>query len=756
MKRIISAWVSALLRLAARFLPSGTKRGLLARLAFRFVKQPRLLLRNLNTANALIYYFRTTQPDVLARLVDGKLGTAAGRVSSRLSAIPDPYALSSPDDIDELVFVLQADPIVSIIIPIYNQWQYTYNCLRSILHNTQGISYEVVIGDDCSSDQTADMLKKTKGITVVSNPRNLGFVRNCNKAAQSAHGRFLVFLNNDTYVTGNWLVPLLQIVQDDDMAGIVGPNVVSPDGTLLENGWMMDVAGWGQPIGRGQLPTAYQHSYVKEVDCVTGVCLLVRKDAFEMVGQFSEAFAPAFYDEFDLAFAIREVGYKVILQPKSLIVHYGSASYGPEERDRLSSVNHQKFVEKWKGVLPAHPPDGRDFFLARDRSFGKKVVLVVDDKVPDYDRHAGSLTIYQYVGLFCLAGFKVIFLPDNLDRLEPYAGEMQQMGVEVIYGAFDFDSWIRSNGSHLDLVWLSRPDVSIKYIDRIRRNSEATILYYVHDLHFLREQRRYEVEKDRLALSESQRVKRVEFEIFGKADVVLTPSSSEKDILSKALPEKRIEVIPPYMYDHFPADASDTPLDARKDLIFLGGFGHLPNVDGVLWFVKEIFPGILRHLPDVRFFIVGSDPPESLKVLASDRIIVTGFVTDLSPFFDTARVFVSPLRYGAGVKGKIITSMCYGVPVVTTTVGNEGIGLVDGEEAMTADDPDSFAEKVVELYSNRELWDRISRNSVVRVKRDFSRSTTQRRILSILGIPDPTVESAGHWRDQRAIPGDPT
>jgi glycosyltransferase involved in cell wall biosynthesis len=309
---------------------------------------------------------------------------------------------------------------------------------------------------------------------------------------------------------------------------------------------------------------------------------------------------------------------------------------------------------------------------------------------------------------------------------------MQQFGIETIYGNFDFDSWIQRNGKYLDVVWLSRPHISIKYIEKVKNYTKAQILYYVHDLHYLREKRRYEIEKDPNALRESERLKAIEFSLFNRVDVILTPSNIEKKILLSELPGVNVEAIPAYMYEELAEFSEIAGFRSRKDVLFLGGFGHPPNVDGALWFLKEILPLLTASIPDLKFIIAGSKPPQNIQKLTSKNIVVTGFIKDLAPQFSDLRVFVSPLRYGAGVKGKIITSMSYGVPVVTTSVGAEGIGLEDRQNALIVDDAKKFAEAVLELYRDEDLWNRLSQNSLKFIKDNFSTKSAEEKISSII------------------------
>jgi glycosyltransferase involved in cell wall biosynthesis len=375
-------------------------------------------------------------------------------------------------------------------------------------------------------------------------------------------------------------------------------------------------------------------------------------------------------------------------------------------------------------------------FLLRNRLKGRKIILVIDDKIPEYNKHAGGLATYQYVRLFGDMGLKVIFIPDNLYPSAPYiVAELQRLGVTVLHGRIDVEKWLGRYGKYVQYAWLTRPDVASKYFDIIRKSSSARVLYFTMDLHFLREMRRNELEPHEQLLIESQRLKEKEFDLFAKVDVILTPSTHEERIIKESFPKKTVFTIPLHFYE-FPSEDPEDGVDfaEREGILFLGGFDHHPNADGVRWFVSEIFPQIKQRLPDVRFTVAGHNPPREILALENDGLRVMGYVPDLGPLFEKSRVFVAPLRYGAGVKGKIVTSMMHGVPVVTTSIGNEGLDLADGREASIADTPEAFAAQTVELYDNRALWERLAHGAQTYVRRHFEASKAQQLIQEALGV----------------------
>lgn len=626
---------------------------------------------------------------------------------------------------------------VSIIVPVYGNFAMTYRALYSVAKRTPAfLNSRVTLADDYPERPLRPLFGDVEGLEIIDNPENLGFLRNCNHASLSARGEFLVFLNNDTVVDHGWLASMVALARSDPSIGIVGPKLLNMDGSLQEAGNVMFKDGWGYPYGRGDRADKPEYEFVRQVDCVTGACFLVRRDAFDEAGRFNEAFAPAFFEEYELAFAVANNGHKVLYQPASRVWHYGSASYGIAARDRQTAINHKRFVANWAESLDTRYKGPNDIFLARERPHARGTILVIDDRVPEYDKQAGALTIFQYLTLLARMDFKVVYLANDRDPRQPYANALQQMGIEVLYGDVDIPKWFAANGKHLDWVLLARPNVAPKYIDLVRRRSRARLLYYTHDLHFLREMRRYEMTGDWRALRESQRFKGSEGRIFRSVDCVLTPSSDEIPIIKSLAPDADVRELTPYFYasDGMAPNKSDD-LAERQCVMFLGGFAHLPNVDAAVFLATRIMPLVWARVADARLLLVGSEPPAAVSHLAGQRVEVSGYVPDLAPWFARSRMSVSPLRFGSGVKGKIIASLQAGVPVITTTIGNEGIGLKAGEEALIADDEAGLAADIVRLFDDPGLLDTLAAAGRRVIAERFSEERARLDLATALGLP---------------------
>lgn len=614
-----------------------------------------------------------------------------------------------------IVFPKVEVPKVSIIIPVYNQFGYTYNCLRSILKNTINVDYEIIIADDCSSDETQDIEQIVKGIKYIRNAQNLLFLRNCNNAVKLAIGEYIVFLNNDTQVLYNWLAPMVHLMEADSNIGLVGSKLIFPDGTLQEAGGIIWSDGSGANYGRGQNPDLPEYNYVREVDYVSGASIIIKKTLWNEIGGFDERFVPAYCEDSDLAFEVRKHGKKVVFQPASKVVHYEGISNGKETTEGIKKyqmINQNKLEEKWRSILKEeHYSDKKDLFLARERKGKRKTILFFSHAIPSPDCDAGSVTVFNYLKLFIKKGYIVKFVPANfMDRRE-YSFMMKQMGIEVLCGDYykeRFDSWLLNHKDDIEFAFINYPSCGEQFIDLLKCTN-IKIRYYGHDLHYLRKQREYELHKDERELETSKKYYKEEKHLIEEVEIVYYPSEVEVDIVKQEFNKESVKAVPAYIFDSSICRKEYTP-NQRSGIMYIGGYAHLPNVDAVLWFANEIYPQISMD-GQIPFYIVGSNEPSSLRKLDAPGIVHKGYVTDeeLNRLYEEVKLVIVPLRYGAGVKGKIIDAMYRCVPIVSTTVGIEGIQEAENYIDI-ADDADTFAKKVIELYYNDDRLVHVVKN----------------------------------------------
>jgi len=620
------------------------------------------------------------------------------------------------EDQEVLEFPPHDAPRCSILVPVFGKWRNSYACLRSILRHTQGSSYEVLVLDDCSPDETQRLSEIVRGVRFVRHAENLGFLRNCNEGAKHACGETLLFLNNDTCVEPGWLTALHEALDQDPAVGLVGACLVGADGRLQEAGGIIWHDGSGWNYGRDDDPQSPEYGYRKEVDYCSGACILIPTALWQQLGGFDDRYAPAYYEDTDLAFAVRAVGRKCVYQPRAVVVHLEGVSHGTDLNSgmkRYQEINRVKFAEKWKETLSSEQSKGPlDLFLARDRSLRSAHVLVVDEMVPAWDAEAGARLTYMYLRLLVLEGFRVHFAPANLFPAQPHTRMLEDLGIEILHGhahGTRHADWLARHGRLLHAAYLHRPDVADAYLPLLKEHApQARLIYQCHDLHFLREQRRHEATGGIGLSRESLRWRGVEERVMQAVHVVHTPSSYERDWIAERFPALTVRDVPIYFWDQVPLD--EAPRDggdiaSRTDLLFVGGRRHPPNDDGVCWFAREVLPLIRAERPDVHLHVVGGHWKEARRALPSKGVKLSGRLDDaaLGDAYGHARIAVIPLRFGAGVKGKLIEAFAWGVPAVSTPVGAEGIPGVEGCTAI-AEDPRGFADAVLRLFNEDDAW----------------------------------------------------
>ena len=657
-------------------------------------------------------------------------GKKRGRTPLPPKPFFDPTAGRTPEEIVELVRKAageqKQEPLVSVVVPAYENIEYTLRCVLSMLISADSTPLEIIIADDQSPDGSSqflvDELQGVGPIRVHVNETNLGFLKSCNAAARMAKGKYLFFLNNDTAVVDGWIDELIATFERNPDAGLVGSKLVYPNGLLQEAGGIIWEDGSGANFGRMKDPMDPAYNFQRDADYISGAAILIPKDFWEEQGGFSEELSPAYYEDTDFAMKTRAAGRRVIYQPLSTVVHYEGISSGTDITagvKKYQAINRETFLKKWGETLKTFGKPGDFSRKIVDRQ-PRARILIFDAEVPKPDKDSGSITAFNYVKILCELGYAVTFVPECLLWEGCYSRDLQRLGAEVIYApqVTRAREWVLENGEDFDLFILSRVTTGGEFFNDVKDvYPEKPIIFDTVDIHHLRLQREAELNGSAETKEDADRLKRLELATISNADATIVVSDYEVEYLRNEIGPFPSVVIP-LIYEPY---TRINGFDERTDIAFIGGYRHPPNIDAVRHLVDDIWPIVREMGIDARLHIIGSHMPVSFQDYAAPDINIVGFVPDLDRYLETIRITVAPLRYGAGVKGKVGNSLRLGVPVVCTPVAAEGMGLEIGKHILAAPDPYGFAKQIERLYSDKALWDEQSKSG-------------QQRVMTIYGV----------------------
>jgi GT2 family glycosyltransferase len=654
-------------------------------------------------------------------------GQKAGTSAEYLAALRARYA--------PIAFAPATDPVVSIVIPACNHLFHVYRCLESLSRHPPSAAFEIILVDDYSTDDTIHIASLVSGVTLLRNPRNRGFIESCHLGADAARGDFLFFLNSDAMVTAHAVDELVACFAHPE-AGLVGAKLVYPDGRLQEAGAIVWRNGTGGNYGRFEDPWHPDYNYRRSVDYCSGAALMIRRSLWQELGGFDRAYDPAYFEDADLAFRVRAAGYAVWYQPLAMVIHCEGVSAG---RDLASGMkagflgNERLFRDRWAAVLAGHAPRGTAVLRERDRACRGRV-LFIDATTPMPDQDAGSNVAFQHMRILQSLGYKVTFIPlQNFAFVSRYTPALQREGIEAIYtpGYGRLDRFLEARGPEFDLVYLHRFEIAEQCIGLLRRHApRAPLVFNPADLSHLRLERQAALGGSPADQARAAETRKRELAVIAAADLTLLCNSHEMALLSDGVAADRLYYLP------WVIDVETRPLPGfgeRHGILFVGGFGHPPNVDAVVHFVGTIMPHVRRLLPGVKCHIYGSRMSDAVRALAAEDVVIEGHVPDLAQAFDRHRVSIAPLRYGAGFKGKVASSLAHGVPAVVSPIAAEGSGLIDGLDFLVAEQPEAFAAALARLYNEQVLWEAMSAAGLAHVSELFSVEAGRRHFRNIIG-----------------------
>jgi len=625
-------------------------------------------------------------------------------------------------------------PRVSIIIPVHGQWLWTERCLDAILRTEVSELAEVIVVNDASPDDTLLRLRQYPWVKVVDLPKNLGFTLASNKGAVVATGEFTLFLNNDTEPLPGFLETLIQAIDSDPTIGMVGSRLIYANGMLQEAGAIMWADGSGHNFGRGESADLSAAQVQRDVDFCSGASILVRTSLIQELGGFDPRYAPAYYEDVDLAFSIRKLGYRVIYEPSSVVVHHEGGSHGTDVTKGTKAYqirNKEVFVEKWSEELKAqysldqvHPRRA----IQRQQNF-RKTILFIDHNYLTPEHDAGSLRSLEIIKICQDLGYEAVFSSSNRDEYCDEAIALRNQGIHIVAGVDKVQQFLNEEYAYVAAIFISRVNIYADWVSAlIPRFREIPFVFDTVDLHHVRENIAALNSGSTSALISANGTKRREIHLAKTSAVTIVVSEMEKEYFGKLVPSGLISVVPTI---HHAAEFVPE-WKSRSGLFFVGGYGHPPNIEALRWFIKDIWPLLDPAIRSAGIDIVGANPPLEIKKLHSSTIRVHGWLKDTAPLLNGARLSLAPLRSGAGVKGKIGEAWSHGVPVVGTTLAFNGMASSADAAFLAADTPAEFAAKLSLAYHDEDVWNRASKSGRQIIQDRYSPQFAKTAISEIL------------------------
>lgn len=606
-------------------------------------------------------------------------------------------------------------PLVSIIIPFYNQNEYTCKCLRSISQNLPQCPFEVVLVNDNSTDPRAFM--EIENIRVINNTENLGFLKSVNRAIKTCNTKYIYLLNNDTEVFSGFLDELLFVFKNFENVGAVGSMLLNSDGSLQEAGGVF-LSGQKLSIIDGKKPYFPELNYIYKVDYCSGCSLMFeRMNPDGEINLFDEQFSPAYFEDTDLCSRLRyNFGKEIYYTPFSKLIHHNGASYNRNvestaKKQELFDKNFSLFKSKWGDKMSSTKAQKHQERILELN--GNRSVVFFSGIVPEYDKNSGDLRLAEIIKTFKKKNYFVALISRQNQMDFRYNEYFQRLGVCTYYehmSFWDVRQFLKRLKLRRPMMWFYAVRPFIKNFKSVKSQfPNGFFIYDMVDIHHLRYKRMYETEgKNRKIKSKYLKNFKRETNASKLADLTIAVSEDEKEYMSQFVDPAKIKVISNIHY--LKTTIGEVPkFSERRNLLFVGSI-HEPNIDAVHFLSEKIMPLVWQENPEIQVDIVGN-VKDLLPPSKDSRILLHGYVPKMEDFLKNSRIMIAPLRYGAGVKGKIGQAFEYFLPVVTTEIGAEGMKLQNGENALIANTAEDFARQIIRLYNDEILWERLQRNS---------------------------------------------
>ncbi|PCI75898.1 MAG: hypothetical protein COB20_11790 [SAR86 cluster bacterium] len=653
------------------------------------------------------------------------------KLDSSAKAALDKFLTSA----EQLQFSKTETPRISIVLVFYQQAHLSYLCLQSLLEFAD-VSYELIIVDNNSTDETPRLLHKISNATIIRNTENLGFVKAVNQAGEAAAGEYILLLNNDALIEINTLSNALQVIDKDETVGAVGAKIKLLDGSTQEAGSIIWNDGACLGYGRGKSPDDYEYMFQRDVDYCSGAFLLFRRSSFEALGGFDLDYAPAYYEESDFCIRLQKLGLRIVYVPTSQITHYEFASSGGREGAQKLQAEHQQVLcAKHADFLAERfTNDGSNVLRARTRNNFPNI-LVIDDRVPYPSLGAGyprcSNLLFELSKMDLNISFYPLLIPeekwDDVYKTLPNT-------IEVILesGHDELQSFLEARKDFYQHVVVSRVH-NMEFFNHCLSLDpdllgDAKIIYDAEAVSAPREILRMEFLGEAMSNEDQAELIDKELQQSKLAEKIVAVSNNEAEIFKGHGYSDTI-----VLGHTIASNPGSNTFIQRSGLLFVGALRDegSPNVDSLLWFLINVFPILEQAIPGIKLNVVGDNSAPSLATIGKDNINFTGRLDSIEEMYNASRVFIAPTRFAAGIPHKIHEAAAKGLPSVTTTLLAQQLGWQDGKELLVGDTPEAYAAQCIKLYQEEALWQDIRDAGLTAITEDCSQETFRKNLAGL-------------------------
>ena len=673
------------------------------------------------------------------------------RASSEPLSVKAAYTLQAKEHLKAflargkpLVLPKSDSPKVSILLVFFNQAHLSLLCLESIIQHASEV--EVIIVDNHSTDETAQLLDLVSGAKLIKNRDNLGFVKAVNQGAARASAEQFLLLNNDARLERGAIEFASETLESGEDIGAVGGKILLLDGSLQEAGSLIWQDGSCLGYGRGDAPEQPEYMFRRDVDYCSGAFLLFRKQDFTALQGFDEAFAPAYYEESDFCVRLRKCGKRVVYDPRAVITHFEFASTGDiNKASELQLAHRQLFCQKHDDFLSRFYDHARHSPLQARSPAGLHNVLVIDDRAPYPSMGSGYPRSCHLLQTLMAMPVRLTFYPLQFphdDWQEIYAQIGIDFEVMLDHGRERLQEFLQSRIGFFDCIIISR-DHNMDFFNQAvmldsRIAQQTKVIYDAEALIAPRQimHRRLMGE----AVSEEETISAIKQEVHKAklADAVIAVSEHEAGYFRSY--ENKTTVVAGHAIR---PRLSENVFASRKDLLFVGALREddSPNVDSLVWFIEQCWPAIRTAEPKIRLVVVGDNTAPALNEINNQSIFFKGRQASIESFYDSCRVFIAPTRFAAGIPHKVHEAAANGLPSVVTPLLASQLNWSHDSELLVAESAEQFAEQCLRLYRSPELWAKLQEGGLSAVGRDCSEEAFSKAIFSVVEQPATTLAS---------------